>query len=200
MNAVKTTSIELQENEIIYFDCSALLCDGFKELMIKNAKSLIESGNHISVHVSVERELKIEAENSADCKVKECLNYIGFFKEKGIVKLVGNPLEKGCSFQQYIELMLKYRSKKSLTVVTNNRDFASDLLMQNRLRSFEGMPIHVYALNDNGELTLTAGEITIEEEADDSGAESYTRFLCHNLFNTPPEDELSAKMKKLFHL
>lgn len=202
MNFANTNTIELTENEVVYFDSSSLLSKGFLPLMEKNARQLMNSGNCITVHVSVKRELERLWEEQGEENVRLCLEYLRVLSNAEVIRLVGNPLEPGSQFQQYLELIIKTRGVRRLNIVTNNDDFISDIFMENKLISFAGNTVSVYSLNDDGMLELKRSEITLDPEEDTNAPETdpYIRFLVESTVENQKDEALPDIMKKLFDI
>lgn len=202
MNFANTKTIELMENEVVYFDSSSLLSKGFLPLMEKNARQLMNSGNCITVHVSVKRELERLWEEQGEENVRLCLEYLRVLSKAEVIRLVGNPLEPGSQFQQYLELIIKTRGVRRLNIVTNNDDFISDIFMENKLISFAGNTVSVYSLNDDGMLELKRSEITLDPEEDTNAPETdpYIRFLVESTVENQKDEALPDIMKKLFDI
>lgn len=202
MNFANTKTIELMENEVVYFDSSSLLSKGFLPLMEKNARQLMNSGNCITVHVSVRRELERLWEEQGEENVRLCLEYLRVLSKAEVIRLVGNPLEPGSQFQQYLELIIKTCGVRRLNIVTNNDDFISDIFMENKLISFAGNTVSVYSLNDDGMLELKRSEITLDPEEDTNAPETdpYIRFLVESTVENQKDEALPDIMKKLFDI
>lgn len=156
---------ELANTNEIYLDTSAIKSLGFEKLMMKNARIVKDNGQTLTIHRAVINELKKTIENSSPEEsnmAKEKLLAIKALEEGGIIQYVGNHLEPRSAVQQYLELIILYRNKKSVSLIANNDKLIHDALMQNTIQSFNGTPVSVFKITDDGELAQIEGIHTYE--------------------------------------
>lgn len=146
---------KLADTNEIYIDTIAILSSGFEKLMIKNARSIKDNGQTLTIHRAVINELKQAIENGSPEEsntANEKFLAIKALEEGRIIQYVGNHLEPRSAAQQYLELIMLYRNKKSVSLISNNDKLIHDVLMQNTIQSFSGTPVTAFKITDDGEL------------------------------------------------
>lgn len=184
--SVNNLSIQhLTDEDAVYFDKSAVMSTGFRELMMESARGIRENGHPVFVHNAVCKELKLAVDSDDEALSLESANCLGILtalESRNVVQFVGNALEPGASGQQYLELLVKYRSKKKICMISNDPDFLSDVALQNKIRSFTGNRISACILNDDGQIidaeeNNDADDYTDEDDDCSNAFEETKRFL-----------------------
>lgn len=136
-----------------YFDTNAVMNEGFENLLKLCSRQLKEKQISICITTSVLYKLKqlseseeIETSNTAKTRLAE----IEVLTKEGIIKCVGNPNHKYPATQQLVKFAIKYRSHKKLAFITNSKALTHDLLMQNKLKSYNGHHIYVFNISKKG--------------------------------------------------
>ena len=152
--SIKSVINFLTENDT-YFDSSAIMSNGFEELMKNCARQLKESEAKIFIPTETGKRLLnlTESDNpktAATARIR--IDELSVFASQPIIKYAGNPKQQLLEPQQIIKLVLKYRNNRNLAVVTCKPDLAHDILMQNTLQSYKGNHIHVFNISKSGHL------------------------------------------------
>lgn len=136
-----------------YFDTNAVMNEGFENLLKLCSRQLKENNTSIYITSSVLYELKKHSESEEEQKAKTAktrLAEIEVLAKEEIIKYAGNPKHKCPATQQLIKTAIKYRSHNKLAFITCNKDLSHDLLMQNKLKSYNGHHIYVFNISRKG--------------------------------------------------
>lgn len=146
---------ELANTNEIYIDTTAIQSEGFRELMIQNAKAMKDEGNAIKIHRAVLNAFAKIQESGNVCEgtvAEDRLNMLKALEEGGVIQYIGNQLELRCVEQMYLEQLVTYRNKKKLSLISNSYELVHDALLMNQIGSFFGKEITTFRLSDEGEL------------------------------------------------
>ena len=178
---------ELANTNEIYIDTTAILSEGFQEIMIHNAKALKDEGNTIKIHRAVINAFaKIqEGGNVNESRlVEDRLNMLKALEEGGVIQYMGNPLEPRCAEQLYLELMVTHRNRKNISLISNSYELVHDALLMNQIGSFFGKEITAFRLSDEGELIQVTKQGVTKESSTPT----------NNPDNNPSQTEKLLKM------
>lgn len=147
--------VELANINEVYIDTTAIQSEGFRELMIQNAKAMKDEGNAIKIHRAVLNAFAKIQESGDVCEgtvAEDRLNMLKALEEGGVIQYIGNQLEPRCVEQMYLEQLVTYRNKKKLSLISNSYELVHDALLMNQIGSFFGKEITTFRLSDEGEL------------------------------------------------
>lgn len=146
---------ELANTNEVYIDTTAIQSEGFRKLMIQNAKAMKDEGNAIKIHRAVLNAFAKIQESRDVCEgtvAEDRLNMLKALEEGGVIQYIGNQLEPRCVEQMYLEQLVTYRNKKKLSLISNSDELVHDALLMNQIGSFFGKEITTFRLSNEGEL------------------------------------------------
>ena len=172
---------ELANTNEIYIDITAILSEGFQEIMIHNAKALKDAGNTIKIHrevINAFAKIQESGDVNESRLVEDRLNMLKALEEGGVIQYMGNPLEPSCAEQLYLELMVTHRNRKNISLISNSYELVHDALLMNQIGSFFGKEITAFRLSDEGELIqvtkqgVTNETFTTTDKHDDTSSQT----------------------------
>lgn len=145
----------LNTNDIVAIDTCAILNEGFVKLFKESAKDISQLNKPIILHNSVLNELIRMSRTSTHpqhSNANKVLRILSAFEYANIFKCFGNPQDFRIADQQFLEYVIDLRTDKSIAIITLDKKLTSDILMQNKIDSYEGYIIKVYSLSPSGKL------------------------------------------------
>ena len=145
-SAQEFLTVQSKNESRIFFTVEALMSTGFVLYMEKHDNKIYTTYSAIEkIKKLMNSNDKSIAENAFTslCQLKKYHEQqrIVF---KGIRDIIVNPA------QEILQLMIHYRTKRCISVVSCNKKLAHDILMLNKLKSSKGYRIHCYDLSNGG--------------------------------------------------
>lgn len=145
----------LNNHGIVAIDTCALLDEGFEPMLRKSARLMSENNRSVIIHSSVVNEIVRFSRNSEHSQfenAKKLLPLLNDLERAKILKFQGNFWNFRLADQQFLEFVIDERQNQTIAIITLDKKLSEDILLQNKICSFEGYTAKVFSLSKNGKL------------------------------------------------
>lgn len=120
-----------------------------------STKFISENHKSITIHSSVVNEIVRFSRNSKHSQfenAKKLLRLLNNLERAKIFKFEGNYWNFRLADQQFLEFVIDKRQNQTIAIITLDKKLSEDILLQNKICSFEGYTAKVFSLSKNGKL------------------------------------------------